>query len=111
MPRRLPILLAALALAAIVATVALSPRTLTATGVVVAVEAASLTDVRGFTLRIAGGRTIAFSLAALQNGVAFPPGHLAEHIGSGTPIVVTYREENGAASAIRLEDAPAPTPS
>lgn len=103
--------MAALVLVAIGGAVALTPKTLTTTGVVVAVDAFSLTDVRSFTLRMAGGETIQFGLTALQNGVTFPPGHLAEHIGSGSPIVVTYRKENGVASAIRIEDAPAPSPS
>lgn len=92
-----------------VSAVALGPRVTTVTGVVVAVDAVTLTDVRSFTLRTSGGQTIEFSLAALQDRTTFPPGHLAEHIGSGAPIVVTYREEDGVASAIRLEDAPAPT--
>ena len=107
MSRRLPFVLAVAAVLLIAGAITLMPRTSTATGVVVAVDAASLTDVRSFTLRVSGGRTIEFSLGALENGVEFPPGHLGEHIGSGTPITVTYREENGVANAIRLEDAPA----
>lgn len=110
MRQRLLLVVAAVALVGIVRAVALSPQTFTATGVVVAVDAGSLTDVRSFTLRMAGGETIKFALMALQNGVEFPPGHLAEHIGSGSPIVVTYQTENGVADAIRIEDAPAPTP-
>lgn len=83
---------------------------MTATGVVVAVDAVSLTDVRTFTLRVAGGKTTTFSLASLQSGVEFPPGHLGEHMALGTPIVVTYRVENGIPSAITIGDAPSPGP-
>lgn len=100
---------AAFALVASVAVVALGPRTSSATGVVIAVDAASLTDVRSFTLRMAGGETLVFSLASLENGVEFPPGHLAEHIGSAEPIVITYREDGGTLMALRISDAPVPS--
>lgn len=110
MPRRLIGLAAVIALAAIVAVVVAAPRTATATGVVVAVKSVSLAEVTGFTIRTADGRTIEFSLGALQNGVEFPPGHLVEHIASGGPVVVTYRDEGGARTAIRIVDAPAPSP-
>jgi len=95
-------------LAGIVAAVALAPRTSTATGVVVAVESASLTDVKAFTIRESGGRTRRFVVGALQNGTEFPPGHLVEHIASGVPVVVTWRDEDGVAIAIRIVDGPLP---
>ena len=106
---RLILIAGVLAVGASVVVVALSPRTSTATGVVIAVDAVSLTDVRSFTLRVAGGTTLVFSLASLQNGVEFPPGHLAEHIGSAEPIVVTYRDDGGTLKALRISDAPEPT--
>ncbi len=80
------------------------------TGVVVGVVAASLTDVTAFTLRTADGSTIEFAIGTLENEVEFPPGHLAEHIGSGVPVVVTYRDEAGRPIAVRIEDAPVPSP-
>ena len=89
--------------------IALAPRTSTAIGVVVAVDARSLTDVRSFTLRVAGGETLVFSLAKLENGAEFPPGHLGEHVGSGEPIEVTYRNDDGTLNAIRISDAPEPS--
>jgi hypothetical protein len=107
---RLPVLAAALALVAIVAVVIAAPRTSTATGVVVAVDSVSLAEVTGFTIRTAEGRTIEFSLGALQNGAEFPPGHLVEHIASGVPVVVTYRGDAGARTAIRIVDELAPSP-
>lgn len=101
--------LTALVLVAIVGAVALLPRTSSATGVVVAVDARSLTDVRSFSLRVAGGEVLVFSLTSLENGAEFPPGHLAEHIGSAEPILVTYRDDGGSFSAIRISDAPEPS--
>ena len=106
---RLVLIAVVLALGASVAVVALSPQTLTATGVVIAVDAVSLTEVRSFTLREAGGKTLVFSLGSLENGIEFPPGHLAEHVGSSKPIVVTYRDDGGTLKALRISDAPEPS--
>ena len=74
-------------------------------GVVVAVDSAGLTDVRGFTLRVAGGETMAFRLGELENATDFPPGHLAEHQATAAPIRVWYRTEGDERYAVRLEDA------
>lgn len=83
-----------------------SPSDALVTGVVVAVDARSLTDVRSFDLRGPDGRILTFGLAKLENGVAFPPGHLAEHQATAQPIHVWYRGAAGSLMAIRLEDAP-----
>ena len=81
-------------------------------GIVVAVDAASLTDVRGFTLRISGGTTFQFKLGALENPTAFPPGHLAAHQATSSPVRVYFVEQDGARVVYRLEDAlPSPAPS
>lgn len=101
---------ALVAIAAVIVASLSQPATRTETGVVVAVDALSLTDVRGLTIRTADGRTVQFRIGKLENGAEFPPGHLAEHKATGVPIVVTYRVENGANIAIRLEDAPATSP-
>ena len=79
MSRRLPVLVAALALVAVVAVVIAAPRTSTATGVVVAVDSVSLAEV---TVHDPDGRwpDIEFEVGTLQNGAEFPPGHLVEHI-------------------------------
>jgi hypothetical protein len=107
--RRLVLLAALAGLVAIVATVALAPRTGTATGVVVAVDSTSLTEVTAFTIREAGGRTRQFAVGGLQNATEFPPGHLVEHIASGVPVIVTWRDEGGVESAIRIVDGPLPS--
>jgi hypothetical protein len=75
-------------------------------GVVVEVVAVSLTDVRTFKLRTADGRVLDFELSELQNGVQFPPGHLAEHQATAQRVRVWYRGGIDSLLAIRLEDAP-----
>ncbi len=74
-------------------------------GVVVAVDSGGLTDVRGFTLRTTDGQLHEFGLADLENGVEFPPGHLAEHQLTASPVRVWYRPGDDPPQAIRLEDA------
>jgi hypothetical protein len=75
-------------------------------GIVVAVDAVSLGDVRGFTLRTTGGATYDFKLGTLEDPTDFPPGHLAEHQATSSPIRVSFRVENGERVVYRLEDAP-----
>jgi hypothetical protein len=82
----------------------------TETGLVVAVESSSLTDVRGFSVRTNDGRTVAFKIGVLENGAQFPPGHLLEHVATGVKVVVTYRQENGERVATRIDDAPGASP-
>ena len=77
-------------------------------GVIVAVDAEGLGSVRGFTLRQAGGEETDFDLSQLENGLAFPPGHLAEHQATAEPVRVWYRDEAGTRFAITVEDAPNP---
>jgi hypothetical protein len=74
-------------------------------GVIVAVDSAGLTNVRGFTLRANGDTDLPFVLDQLENGAEFPPGHLVEHQAAASPIRVWYRTEGGVNHAIRLEDA------
>lgn len=75
------------------------------TGVVVAVDAQGLTDVRGFSLRTGDGRTIDFRVGRLQNAIAFPAAHLSVHLADGVPVRVTYETEGQQRVAVRLEDA------
>jgi hypothetical protein len=82
------------------------PGTTMVQGVVIGVDSTGLTRVRGFTLRADDGRTLEFDLAALENAIEFPPGHLVEHQGLGSKIRVWYRDAGGTLQAIRLEDAP-----
>ena len=79
----------------------------TVDGVVVAVDARTLTDVRSFDLRTGDGRILTFGLAQLQNGVTFAPGHLAEHQATAIPVRVWYRDAGGSLQALYLADAPA----
>jgi hypothetical protein len=74
-------------------------------GVIVGVQATSLTDVRGFTLRTTDGASVQFAIGDLENGAKFPPGHLVEHQSTAQPIRVWYRIQDGTKVAIRLEDA------
>lgn len=90
----------------IAATVFGGPGRRVETGVVVAVQATSLTNVEGFSIRTQDGRTVDFRVGTIENATTFPPGHLAEHKVSLVPIRVTYLEESGALVAVRLEDAP-----
>lgn len=75
-------------------------------GVIVRVDSEGLDRVRGFSLRTETGATVAFSLGVLENGAAFPPGHLVEHQATAQPVRVWYRTEGDLRVAIRLEDAP-----
>jgi hypothetical protein len=79
--------------------------TVAVVGVVVSVDSGGLTDVRGFTLRTTDGQLLTFGLTDLENGVEFPPGHLAEHQLTASPVRVWYRAGEPP-QAIRLEDAP-----
>jgi hypothetical protein len=82
----------------------------TETGLVTAVDSAGLTKVRGFTIRTNDGRTVTFRIGVLENGAQFAPGHLLDHRATGVKVVVTYRQENGDLVAVRIEDAPSPSP-
>jgi hypothetical protein len=104
------VLIAVVAIGAVLLSTLSRPADRTETGVVIDVDAASLGDVRGFTLRTNDGRSVTFTLGPLQNPTEFAPGHLAEHQATSTPIVVTYRDEAGARVAVRLEDAPLESP-
>jgi hypothetical protein len=83
------------------------PGTTAVDGVIVGVAAEGLGDVRSFDLRLGDGTVRTFGLSALENGVEFPPGHLAEHQLTAEPVRVWYRTEGDVDLAIRLADAPA----
>ena len=74
-------------------------------GVVVGVDSERLDRVRGFTVRTQDGTTVEFTVGDLQNGAAFPPGHLVEHQATAQPVRVWFVMEDGAKVAIRIEDA------
>ncbi len=81
------------------------PGTTAVLGVIVGVEAQGLGNVRSFRLRTPDGAIMDFSLAGLENGDKFPPGHLAEHQVTAEPVRVWYRDADGTRLAIRVEDA------
>ena len=77
----------------------------TVDGVVIKVDSAGLAAVSAFTLRTADGRSLTFDLSQLRNGVAFPPGHLAEHLATSQQVRVWYRTApSGDLQALWLED-------
>lgn len=108
MSRRLPLLVAALALAAAVFALLGRPGggLETEDGVIVAVDATGLTEVHGFTLRTADARTLIFRIDALENAVEFPPSHLIEHQATAQAVRVSYRLDGEVLVAVRIEDAP-----
>jgi hypothetical protein len=75
-------------------------------GIVVSVDSAGLGQVRGFDLRSDAGTTH-FQMGTLENPTDFPPGHLAEHQATSSPVRVYFRVEGGGTVALvyRLEDA------
>ncbi len=50
-------------------------------------------------------REISFRIGVLENGAEFPPGHLAEHLASSTPVRVFFRVEGPDLIVYRIEDA------
>jgi hypothetical protein len=75
------------------------------TGVLVKIDSQGLTKVRGFTLRTDVGAEMTFTIGALENGAEFPPGHLAEHMTTSSPVRVFFRDEGGVPVVYRIEDA------
>lgn len=99
----------ALILAISVGTVAAGcgPATQSAAGIVIAVDQASLTDIRSFTLRTEDGDTLTFRMGTLDlSGGAFPANHLREHMTTTAAVAVAYTETDGDRVAVRLVDAP-----
>lgn len=85
---------------------ACGPSTKTAAGIVVAVEQASLTDIRSFTLRTQAGETLTFGVGALDlSEGGFPANHLREHMATSIAVRVTYTEADSGRVAVRLVDA------
>ena len=76
------------------------------TGIVVEVQATSLIEVEGFSIRTGDGRMLDFRITTLENAATFPPGHLSEHRVSLAPVRVTFVDDSGGQRAVRIEDAP-----
>ena len=79
----------------------------TVDGIVIGVDSTGLANVSAFRLRTDDGRTLQFGLRSLRDPVAFPPGHLAEHVANSVRVRVWYRDSAGQLEALWLEDAPA----
>lgn len=77
-----------------------------AEGVIIDVQATSLTAIESFTLRTNDGETLVFAVApeAAQDPVeGFFPGHLRTHAVAVEQVTVYYEEQEGRLLALRLE--------
>jgi hypothetical protein len=74
-------------------------------GVIVAVDSRGLDDVRAFTLRTEDEVILVFDLRELRSTASFPLGHLAEHLATAEPVLVTFRVEDGVLVATAVDDA------
>ena len=74
-------------------------------GVITSIDSQGVDKVRGFTLRTRSGVDLTFVIGQLDNGVEFPPGHLAEHQASLEPVLVYFKVEDGKLVVYHLEDA------
>ncbi len=84
---------------------AVAPLSGRVSGIVVAVDQPSLTEVKSFTLRTAAGEELVFGVGTLDlTGGGFNAGHLREHLASGTRIVVDFTVVAGQMVASRLTD-------
>jgi hypothetical protein len=100
-------LVACLALAAVFAASCGDDGERSVVGVIIEVQATSLTEIDSFTLRDNDGRTLVFRVAqdaAQDPQEGFLPGHLRTHALAVEQVTVFYREEDGGLLALRLED-------
>jgi hypothetical protein len=74
-------------------------------GVITSIDSQGVAKVKGFTLRTRSGVDLTFVIGQLDNGVEFPPGHLAEHQASLEPVLVYFKAEGGKLVVYHLEDA------
>ncbi len=87
-------------------------RTEVTCGVVIDIEQASITDVRGFSLRTTDGVTSSFAIVPARLApTSFVPGHLREHRALATPVCVTFRPTEVPPVALDLQDQAQPVPS
>ena len=84
-------------------------RTEVSCGIVVGLDQASITEVRGFSLRTPEGVVSSYVIVPGRLApTAFVPGHLREHRALATPVCVTFRPAESPAVALDLRDAPQP---
>jgi hypothetical protein len=80
---------------------------LSVTGVILEVDAPSLTEIDSFTFRTNEGETLVFRVApdaAADPLEGFVPGHLQSHALLAEQVEIFYREEGGELLALRLVD-------
>ena len=82
------------------------PRGRSVAGVIIEVQATSITAIESFTLRDNDGETLTFRVApdAVDDPIeGLFPSHLRTHTLAAEQVTVTYREENGTLLVLRLE--------
>lgn len=88
------------------AVAAVAPQAGTATGIVTAVDQASVAEVNSFTLRTDSGEERTFAVGDLDlSGGAFNAGHLREHMATVSPINVEFVKVGRGDTTTRLTDA------
>jgi len=76
-----------------------------AVGVITHLDSAGLGVVTALSLRTDDGTIVDFRVGQLENRAELPPGHLAEHQATGSPVRVWYRMDGDVRVAVRIEDA------
>jgi protein SCO1/2 len=85
--------------------------TITASGVITAVDQPGVAEVDGFSLRTDDGSTITFAVGELDvSGSAHPASHFRSLMALSTPVRVTYRDQADEHVAIRVDELPAGAP-
>ncbi|TAL12866.1 MAG: hypothetical protein EPO00_01385 [Chloroflexota bacterium] len=85
---------------------AVAPSTGRATGIVIAVDQPSITQVNSFTLRTDAGAELVFGVGPLDlTDGGFNAGHLREHMTTGTAINVAFEVAESRPIATKLTDA------
>jgi len=77
----------------------------TAEGVILEVEASTLTEVESFTLLVEGGEVLTFKIApdaSQDREEGFVPGHLRSHALASERVEIVYRVEDGDRLALSL---------
>src|SRR5204863_1893879 len=83
-------------------------QTLTVRGVLLDVVSPNIQQVDRFTLRTDDGLLFSFVAAPDFNAGAthaMTPGHMRQHMALADPVLVTYRDDNGALIALSATDA------
>jgi hypothetical protein len=85
---------------------AVAPSSGSATGIVIAVDQPSITEVNSFTLRTDAGEERVFGVGTLDlTDGGFNAGHLREHMATGTKVNVAFELLDGRSVAVKLTDA------